>query len=127
MDPNAVSPVGARGIAQFMPGTWVEVSGQLGYVNVSPVTPTPAINAAAFYMFRQQAAWSAPRPQIERHYLALASYNAGLGNILAAQRACGNAPVWREIEPCLPQVTGRHAAETQGYVRLIRRWREELR
>lgn len=36
LKPNAVSPVGAAGVAQFMPATWRQISRELGYGNVSP-------------------------------------------------------------------------------------------
>ena len=76
LDPYAVSPVGAQGLCQFMPGTAEEVSKQLG-VTVSPFVPEWSIQAAAFYMQRLRRGWSSPRPEIDRHSLALASYNAG--------------------------------------------------
>jgi hypothetical protein len=70
-------------------------------------------------------AWTSPRPQIERWRLGLASYNAGMGHILAAQRFCGGARDWQDIETCLPDVTGHHSIETRGYVTSIERhWRD---
>lgn len=123
LDPHAVSPVGAAGIAQFMPGTWREVAPALGYGALPPTAACPAAQAGAYYMARLQRFWSSPRPHMERHRLAQASYNAGAGNILAAQRRCGGARDWREIRACLPAVTGRHARETLDYVDRIARWR----
>lgn len=125
-NPNAVSPVGARGLAQFMPGTWRDVTRALNWASVDPTMAGPAIEAGAYYMATLRRAWSSPRPQDERHRLAQASYNAGLGNILAAQRACGGARDWADISRCLPSVTGRHAQETLTYVERIARWRAQL-
>jgi hypothetical protein len=53
---------------------------------------------------------------------ALASYNCGLGNVRKAQRAAEllgatDSRAWLRVG--LPRVTGRHAAETQGYVQRI--------
>ncbi len=128
LDPDAVSPAGAEGIAQFMPPTWAEVADRLGYdPGVTPFAPVPAINAAAAYMFAQQRFWSSPRPQLERHFLALANYNAGGGNVVKAQRLCSMALTWDLIEPCLDLVTGRHAEETRTYIRRIKGYQAELR
>ena len=55
--------------------------------------------------------------------LAAASYNAGAGHLIKAQRLCDGRNLYREIIPCLPQVTGRHSAETIDYVqKIIGRW-----
>lgn len=70
--------------------------------------------------------WTLNRPIPERHYLALASYNSGTGNILKAQTACHDASLWADISPCLPRVTGSLAAQTIGYVASIKKWRTEL-
>ena len=123
-DPLAVSPAGARGLAQFMPATWAETSRRLSLPPGSTPHGRLAIDAGAYYMARAMAAWTAERPMTERWRLGLASYNAGLGHILKAQRGCAGARDWREISPCLPAVTGRHAAETTGYVaRIPEHWR----
>lgn len=105
-----------------MPGTWDEVTRALGWGVVDPHTADLAIEAGAFYMARLSAQWSSPRPAAERHRLAQASYNAGFGNILRAQRRCDGARDWAQIAPCLPLVTGRHARETITYVDRIHRW-----
>lgn len=119
LNPEAVSPVGARGVAQFMPATWLEVSRQLGIEGVSPHMAGPAIEAGAFYQGRQVRMWSAPRPESDRYSLAAASYNAGAGNILKAQRACGGVNGYSAIIACLPRVTGEHSEETKTYVQRI--------
>jgi len=113
-DPSAVSPVGAAGLAQFMPATWREAQSHFG-IRASPHDDI-AIEAGAWYMMRMMAVWRSPRPQVERWRLALASYNAGAGNIIRAQSECGGARDWDAILPCLPDVTGHHARETTAYV-----------
>lgn len=123
LDPAAVSPAGARGIAQFMPATFAEAVRALGWGAVSPHDARFAIEAGAWYMARLCAGWSSPRPTLDRQQLAQASYNAGMGNLLRAQAACGGAVRWPAVAACLPSVTGRHAQETLTYVDRIARWR----
>jgi soluble lytic murein transglycosylase-like protein len=127
LDPSAVSPAGARGLAQFMPATWAEVSRQLGLGVVSPHLARPAIEAGAFYMARLVRGWSSPRPALDRWHLARASYNAGFGSLLEAQRRCGGPVGFEAIMACLPAVTGpRNSHETTTYVARIVRWHAEL-
>lgn len=124
LDPAAVSPVGAAGLAQIMPGTWEDLRRQMRLGPTASPHDEIAIQAGAYYMAKLRRAWSAPRPVDGRQVLAQASYNAGMGNVIAAQRACGEPRDWADIAPCLPAVTGaRHAAETTGYVRAIAKWR----
>ena len=122
LNPDAVSPVGARGIAQFMPGTWADIAPAIGARGFSPHAVGPAIRGGALYMARLRGEWTAPRPAKDRHSLALASYNAGLGNILAAQRKAGGANRYDAIIAELHRVTGRHASETRTYVARTWRW-----
>lgn len=122
LDPNAVSPVGAVGLGQFMPGTAGDIFPLLGYSAVDRRVAEPSILASAYYMAKLRKSWSAKRPEDDRHKLALASYNAGLGNILRAQRACDDARLYEPIMRCLPEITGRHARETIGYAPAIYRW-----
>lgn len=121
LQPHARSPVGAMGLCQFMPNTWREVAVKHELNN--PWRPDQSIRAAAIYMTQMHSGWSSPRPPQDRYLLALASYNAGFGNLLAAQRKCDMAVLYSEIIPCLEAVTGYHSAETRGYVsQIIGRW-----
>lgn len=123
LNPEAESWVGAQGIAQFMPGTWAHVAPSLGFGDVSARDADAAIVAGAFYMAQLRRTWSSERPEDDRRELAQASYNAGSGNILKAQRKCNGARDWPTIRECLAQVTGpRNANETITYVDRIKRW-----
>lgn len=125
LDPKAVSPVGARGLAQFMPGTWNDVARHLGFAG-SPHEDM-AIEAGAYYMAKMRYIWRRNRSSGARHPLAQASYNAGAGNIIKAQALCNNARYWPEISACLHLVTGeRNAHETKTYVERIARWRKQM-
>lgn len=122
LEPDAVSPVGAAGIAQFMPGTWDQITRELRWGVVDRRLAGPSIEAGAYYMAKLRRAWTAKRSDDDRLKLAQASYNAGLGNILRSQQRCGNPSAYEAIMACLHLVTGRHAAETRHYVPAIWRW-----
>ncbi|GLV55297.1 hypothetical protein KDH_21440 [Dictyobacter sp. S3.2.2.5] len=93
-NPNAVSPVGAIGIAQFMPATAAEMG-----VNASD--PQSSLTGAARWM-------SSLTKQFGGDYgKALAAYNAGPGAVQGAVNAGGGN--WLAQLP----------AETQNYVRSI--------
>lgn len=119
----AVSPVGAFGMCQFMPGTAGDVGRVLGYSQEQFWIPEVSIMAAGYYMGRLHRTWKAPRPSMDRYMLAAASYNAGAGHLIRAQSLCDGQNLYRQIIPCLPQVTGRHSTETIDYVeKIIGRW-----
>lgn len=118
-NPKAVSPVGAKGLAQFMPGTWAQVTRDLGWGQVSPFSEKHSIMAGAYYMAKLRRNWHAKRTVWDRQWLAQASYNAGLGNILAAQTACGGRSKYDEIIRCLPKITGENSRETITYIERI--------
>lgn len=126
LNPNAVSPVGAVGLAQFMGPTFQEVSRELGWSGISANQADASIEAGSYYMAKLRHQWTSNRPMTERHYLAISAYNAGTGNILKAQSLCHNALLWAQISPCLPQVTGTLAKQTVDYVSRIKMWRAEL-
>ncbi|WP_038195522.1 transglycosylase SLT domain-containing protein [Vibrio nigripulchritudo] len=127
LNPIAVSHVGASGLGQFMPETWKEVSGKLGFDGVSVFSEEHNIEAAAFYMASRISVWSSPRPMSDRLSLAWACYNAGCGWILQAQKLCGNPTPYKDIIKCLPQVTGKHSKETITYVERIWRFWLQMR
>ena len=93
-NPNAVSPAGAIGIAQFMPAT----AAGLG---IDPHDPNASLRAAALMMSRLLVDSQGDYRQ------ALAAYNAGSGAVQAAISRCGAR--WLS---CVPQ-------ETQHYVAAI--------
>lgn len=109
-----------------MPGTWAQVTRELGWTGISPRDAKYAVQAGAYYMAKLKRSWKSPRPAMDRHQLAQASYNAGMGHLVSAQRLCGGPALYAEIIRCLPQVTGRHSAETITYVERIARWRKEM-
>jgi len=116
LNPNAVSPVGAMGLGQFMPATWKDVSKQLGFGEATAFAPALNIQAHAYYMRQLRSQFKRERPEWDRHSLALASYNAGLGNVLKAQQKGGNSLLYKPMAKALPLVTGRHSKETLTYV-----------
>lgn len=91
-NPNAQSPVGAVGIAQFMP----ETAQGMGF---DPKDPTQAIPAAARYLAQKY------KQHGNRWDLALAAYNAGSGNV----QKYGGIPPFPE--------TQRYVSNLMKYVR----------
>lgn len=125
LDPNARSGVGAAGLAQIMPATWKDLSMALRFPDdVSPFDAAYAIEAGAYYQGKLRRGWgSEGRTGPQRNDLGAASYNAGTGHILAAQRACGQARLWPDIAACLSGITGpQNAAQTTTYVERINRY-----
>lgn len=118
---NATSPVGAQGCAQIMPATMRDISRLSGILG-SAYDPEIGIAAGSFYMAQQRAIFRAPRPDFERHNLAMAAYNAGAGSIIKAQALAGNPAEWQPVADKLHLVTGKHARETRDYVTKINRY-----
>ena len=120
LNPNAVSPVGAAGIAQFMPATGVQ------YGLTDRRLAAPSIHAGAKLMRDNLRFWKAPRTAVSRRRLAQAGYNCGNGNLVKAQARCDGPREYEPIMVCLPAITGRFAKETAGYVPRIQRWYEAM-
>ena len=77
-DRNAVSGAGARGLMQLMPGTAREVAGKLGLpYQLASLTSDPSYNMmlGTSYLSTLLDQWGGNVP------LAVASYNAGAGNV----------------------------------------------
>lgn len=80
-DSTAVSNMGAQGIMQFMPSTATR------YGLDSAVSVGDHIDAAKRYMTRLDTLWMRAVPDREQRLrFVLASYNAGVGHIIDAQR-----------------------------------------
>lgn len=117
LDPLAVSPVGAYGLCQFMPGTASEVGNALAVGPDQFWLPEVSIRAAGYYMGKLHQFWRSPRPPMDRAMFSLASYNWGAGNVLKSQRQCNGAVLYRHVEPCIVP------RETRTYVnRIVTRW-----
>jgi len=115
---DARSPVGAQGLAQFMPGTsaWIAeiYPAELG-AGPAPYSPAWSLRALAVYDRHLLARVQGHTP-CDRWWFALRSYNGGLGHIRAESRhatdpldrhavdaACGTAR--RSVKHC-PENTG---------------------
>lgn len=132
-NPRAVSPVGAKGLMQFMDATWKE------WGEGDPFNAEESIKAGCRYMrYLYDRFPEIPDPD-ERYRFALAAYNAGIGNInkcLAVARDAWGHPAsyeewrkagsppgpwqtWGYASRFLSLVTGKHAVETINYVNRI--------
>ena len=127
LNPTAMSHVGAKGLCQFMDFTWKDVSKPLKFPpGATAYDPALSVQAAAYYDAKIRRMWKAPRPEQDRMNLVFASYNAGGGHIIKAQKLCGGVNLYADIIKCLPDVTGHHSKETTTYVQRIRRWEKEM-
>jgi len=124
--PRARSSAGAMGLCQFMPKTFEECRRALRLGRAHPFHPQTSILCNAWYMERQIRIWKSERSELEKLFLAQASYNAGAGNIIKAQKKCDMALLWVNIQPCLHQITGKLSEETTVYILRIKRWFRQL-
>lgn len=131
-NPLAVSLAGAVGIAQFMPSTAKDIEKELkdklslfkdGFDRKNP---EQSIWAQVYYMNKLFKNWDRGRSTEERFKLAFASYNAGLGMILSAQKKSGDKMFWKEIKEYLDETTGDDSKETLTYVDNIMKYAVEV-
>lgn len=88
-NPRAVSPAGAEGLLQIMPGTQ-------DYLGVTdPFDPGQSLDAGARYLAEQYRAFGS-------WPLALAAYNAGPGNV----KKYGGIPPFEETQGYVRSITG---------------------
>lgn len=129
LNPKATSYVGAKGIMQIMPFTAKEIAKELRIKHFNITDPELNINFGIFYDRKMYSVWKTVHGK-ERVKFMFGSYNAGLGNILRAQKKAKirRLPTnqWDSISKVLGEVTGRHSIETITYVRRIDKYHYKL-
>jgi hypothetical protein len=91
--PDAVSPVGARGLGQLMPDTAAEL-------RVNPYNPTENLEGSARYLRQQLDRFKGDMP------LALAAYNAGPRRVAEAGNTIHNNPETQAYVPTVMRNAG---------------------
>ncbi|WP_309660724.1 lytic transglycosylase domain-containing protein [Sphingomonas sp.] len=112
-DRSAVSNAGARGMMQLMPGTAREQAGKMGLdYDGSRLTSDPAYNVmlGSAYFSRLLNTWGGSVP------LAVASYNAGSGNVRKWINAYGDPRSGTDVVRWIEAIP---FAETKGYVQRV--------
>ncbi|MBV5328867.1 MAG: transglycosylase SLT domain-containing protein [Chlorobium sp.] len=125
LDARAVSGKGAKGLMQLMPGTSAEIARRL-HLPDDPFDPLLNIKFGVFYDRQMWRIWSKEQG-LERLRFMFASYNAGAGNIIKAQKLASPTDQWWAVAKELPKITGiGNARETTGYVKKIDGYHRQL-
>jgi membrane-bound lytic murein transglycosylase F len=119
---NAKSWVGARGIMQLMPATYREI--QSKNPEIGAIDDAEWNIAAGIYYDRQLwNQWQSGSGDQYRKRFMFASYNAGRGTLLRAQKVARTSKldpsIWPSIQSVAPQVPKWRHEETLGYVEKI--------
>ena len=112
-DRAAMSHVGARGLMQLMPATAREQAGKLGLpYDLGRLTSDPAYNVmlGSDYFQRLLDQWGGSAP------LAIASYNAGAGNVRKWVRANGDPRSGADVVRWIEDIP---FSETRNYVQRV--------
>ena len=112
-DRAAMSHVGARGLMQLMPATAREQAGKLGMpYDLGRLTSDPAYNVmlGSDYFQRLLDQWGGNAP------LAIASYNAGAGNVRKWVRANGDPRSGADVVRWIEDIP---FSETRNYVQRV--------
>ncbi len=129
IDPTARSGVGARGVMQLMPMTFREIASK--NPELTRIDDAESnIAAGVAYDRVLWLRWADDSVEADRLPFMLASYNAGRGTLLQAQKRARAAQldprVWPSIEQVAPTVPRWRHVETLGYVRRIAAFRSAL-
>ena len=129
-NPNATSPVGARGLSQFMPGTadWIDTLLPADQRCSDPAgcatDPRWAINAMTrfdWWLWEQNAGAAT---DMDRWGKSLAGYNGGQGWVQRESAKALNPAVWWDSVELVCLRSAAACAETRDYVRKIwNKWR----
>ena len=125
MNPLAVSPKGAAGLMQLMPGTSAMVAKEM-WVDDTPLNPRVNILMGIHY---DRKMWRIFKREegLERLCFMFGAYNAGAGNIIKAQGHARHPDRWRDVAAVLRKFTGRkNAGQTIQYVDRILDARQKM-
>ena len=127
LDPDAESGAGAVGLCQITEPT-AETARRITPIRSRNLRDAKANAAyAAATLQRNWNIWISPRTPECRWELTAASYNAGAGHIINAQKLAAGALCWERIRRYLPEVTGKHAWETIDYISRVEKTYRRLR
>lgn len=122
LQPDAQSPVGARGIMQLMPSTFAEIQTKNPEIQRLD-DPEWNIAAGIYYDRLLWQAWGRDSVEAHRREFMFGSYNAGRGTIRKAQSTARGEQLdhraWPSIERVAPKVTRWRYHETLEYVQRI--------
>lgn len=117
-DPSARSPVGAQGLAQFMPGTAADMARRLGGP-AQPLNAAWALRAHSVYM-RELANAIRYRTECDTFGAALSSYNGGLGwHNRRRALALDPSDFWYSVRLVNPGITAANQQENEDYPQRI--------
>jgi soluble lytic murein transglycosylase-like protein len=122
-NPQALSPSGAMGLMQLMPGTAKDMA---TFLQIKDDPWDIEANIAMGIMYDKKC-WNVWKKEtgVERIRFMLSSYNAGIGNILLAQKISTIKDKIGPVLSTLRQVTGKHSIETIDYVYRIENYYKE--
>lgn len=125
LSPEAVSPVGARGLMQLMPSTFADVqSANPQFESIDD--PVWNIAAGIYYDRQIYKAWKEIDEEEEKLSFTFGSYNAGRGTIMKAQDKAKEKSLdhtaWENITVVAPEVPKWRHEETIGYVERIKKF-----
>jgi len=129
LDSAARSHVGARGVMQLMPDTFREIASKNPELER---IDDPEMNIAAGIAYDRTlwVRWERDSVDVDRTRFVFASYNAGRGTLLNAQKSARAAALdprlWPSIEVVAPKVPRWRHTETMGYVRRIALFTSQL-
>jgi membrane-bound lytic murein transglycosylase F len=130
LSPDAVSPVGARGLMQLMPSTFSDIqSANPDFNNIDD--PVWNIAAGIYYDRQIFKTWKEIETEEEKFRFTFGSYNAGRGTIMKAQGKAIEKSLdhttWENITVVAPEVPKWRHEETIGYVEKIKIYHEKLK
>lgn len=125
LDPNARSPMGARGIMQILPATYREIK-EHNFFLAGIDQPRWNIAAGIFYDRLMYRKWKQNHGigSAERLKFAFGSYNAGYGNISKAHRRATKqlgeeATRWDQVAKFAPRETRLYVDRIQDLMRVV--------